>query len=220
MSNYSQIDSEMHFQPWIGTNYPKGINCIKLNHNPAPRLHLLGESHYIKPGDNSPLWTIEAVENWALGNDCHKAFWTKAISTVEGLSYRDFSRQEAWQKVAFSNFIQDHLSKPREAIPQEFWQRGSRCFLAQLALTKPDILIVLGKRLFLKLPREQSQIIPHFGISDNFGGVSDALTYRYDVDGESHETIAVSIIHPSSSHFNRSAATKRVQAVLRSINAD
>lgn len=194
-----RIDEQPFFQPWIGDQYAAKLKRVAngdLNNGGLHRVHLMAESHYSDESP-SPDWTKSAVQKLALEKNPDGAFWTKAIQVVEKKPAEELDRQQAWHDVAYSNFIQQPLSQARQAPTDEMWEEGRRCFFAQLAITRPTVLVVLGKRLFAQLPNEGVRVPWTLQMRPEWAAVSDAWLYPWINNGGLELTLAVSVAHPS-----------------------
>ncbi len=213
MTEYTEVgipDLQPFFWPWMGKEYRQRL--LEQNAS-SPRIHLMAESHYSKETPD-PSWTVDAVRELALAQNKFGAFWTKAIQIVERKPGCELDRLAAWNRVAYSNFIQDNLHENRKAPNSEMWERGRRTFFAQLALTRPSILIVLGKRLFAQLPNEGMRIPGPLREQPDSAPVEDAWLYPHDVEGERILTLAVCVTHPSGGGFQWETASGRAWSAI------
>jgi hypothetical protein len=176
----------------------------------------MGESHYSKEEPEID-WTIQAVLNLALQKNSDGAFWTKAIQTVENTPSWELDRASAWNRVAFSNFLQSKLTAPKDPIPEFYWEEARNAFFAQLAITRPTVLVALGVRLFSQLPNEGKPIPYKLDCGDGGPFVEGAWLYEYMTDIGPHRTVSISVFHPSSfGKFKWQDAARRVNAARRS----
>lgn len=201
-----------YFRPWIGSDYEEALHAVdtrSFTNGKLDRVHLMGESHY-SDEELSPDWTTDAVKNLALTQNRYGRFWTSAIQTYTNLPTSDFDRAEAWQCVAYSNFIQKPLQAARQAVPDEHWKSGQDAFFAQLAHTRPTVLVVLGKRLFSNLPNIGMRIPWNLAPCPDWEPIEDAWLYGYETEQGRHLTVAVSVTHPSGRGFQWEKAARRV----------
>lgn len=179
-----------------------------------PFLHVLGESHYILPGehayDDTPELTNQIVSEWAFEPSRGRSFFTRVAQFTEGKEAEELDRRAAWADIAYSNFVQSSLPAARTAPTQDMWERARRCFFAQLAITRPTVLIVLGDRLWQQLPCDRCRRLTPLQIERGGAEVDDAWQYRYSAGGTDESVIAVKIVHPSGRGFNWRVAAERV----------
>lgn len=200
------VDRSHFYDPWL----PAG---------PGVRWHVMGESHYINPGDpasyaNSPQLTQQVVKDWALG-DSGAAFFTRVASVVSGKEPTTFDRGEEWHKFAFSNFVQQPLDGPRIAPSSSQFEDARARFFSQLAATQPEVLVVLGSRAWNQLPSDVGAKVPpfRFAVEPDWPEIDDAGLYPFWVEDELVCTLAIKIVHPSAGfgRWNLAEATKRAQ---------
>lgn len=167
------------------------------------RFHVLGESHYDEgPVDEQhldPSTTKDVVRTWALKRNSGGAFFTRVASVVLNEAPDTFDRQAAWSEFAFSNFVQEFMAGPRIAPSPAAWKDAQTRFFGQLAITQPEVLVVLGSRQWDQLP-SVGVAIPgmKFDVHPDWAPVMDAWLYPYWVAGSLVCTIAVKVVHPSA----------------------
>jgi hypothetical protein len=139
----------LFFKPWVGRHYGEGGLF-------GQHIFILGEAHY--------QWKRSIQLTPQLTRDCVRAqisdaetkqFWTNIAIAFLGQrpSLRD--KQRFWHAVAFSNLIQDNVGfGPRIAPTEEMWAEGRLLFRHFVARYKPDVMAVLGYRLWEHLPDE------------------------------------------------------------------
>lgn len=141
-------DSQVHFLPWVGENYKKGI-CGR-------RVLVLGESHYCaKPEDDTPYITREVIADLLdLGSE-HEAYkntYTKFERALAGKVLDWHGKSELWNSVIFYNFVQTPMSGPRKSPSVKEFQDSFAAFFKVLEQYHPDCVIAWGKRLYDHLP--------------------------------------------------------------------
>lgn len=213
---FGSIEEQPFFDPWIGERYAQRLAADRDDVSMSGvmhRFHLMAESHY---SDEPPFagMTHKAVTELALQPNRYGAFWTKAIQVTENQPAAALDRARSWQDVAYSNFMQDVLSEPREAVPDAFWERGRKAFFAQLAITRPTVLVVLSKRLFAQLPNEGMRVPWKLTMQPDWPPVEDAWLYGYPIGDARHLTVAVSVGHPSGYGFSWERAARRAWSAM------
>lgn len=142
------------FDPWVGSKYQSdGIDGI--------RVLFLGESHYGETSDIYPEYTSDIVRKY--GQNERAAFFTKVAKLILGYGKEewisDSDRAEAWEKVAFYNYIQSILPKERERPTPEMWEQAPPYFFQTLDELKPQVVVVLGLELMRNIPPAPEGII-------------------------------------------------------------
>src|SRR5260221_3104767 len=132
--------SYMHYLPWVGKAYASGYKNGK-------RLLILAESHY---GDVRRIatryWTKRHFSKSSAG------FWTTIERVIEGHNLDKSARRAFWERVAFSNIIQESLDSAGVAPTESQWRRGRRAFREIIFWTRPDLIFVFSKRGFTRIP--------------------------------------------------------------------
>lgn len=196
------------FHPWIGS-----AACG----SDGVRWHVLGESHYSRPGENSydetPDLTRQVVRDWAFDRSPGSAFFTRVASVIKNQPPEVVERPAAWNAIAYSNFVQRMLDEPRKAPPANLLKAAREAFVAQLYLTGPEVLVVLGSRLWEQLPADNCVKLPpfKFDVEPDWPPVSDAWLYATRRAQGICFTIAVKIVHPSAGYgrWNWQVAAQR-----------
>lgn len=132
-------ESLMHYRPWRGNEYENGFLS-------GLKLLILGHSHY----DDE---TYGATEKWTRRHVEVEPddFWTHVEQVVSGQRLDNDQRRAFWNKVAFSNYIQEPLKlgdKPTEMQ----WAGAQGAFPEIIAYTKPDLMFVFSVEAWSKLP--------------------------------------------------------------------
>ena len=195
--------THIKFNPWIGNNYsqaPLGKKVL-----------VLGESHYDweqdSPIDHSPTVTNEVISE-QLDGHYTKAFWTHiTITFLNKLPTLD-DKREFWHAVSFYNYVQQSAGMGARVPPSsEMFQASEPAFFEVLESLKPEVVVVLGYRLWQRLPKQTTE---DETIETQSGPI---LTRRYSYVGGT--CLACSIKHPSSG-FNGRDWHSRVMTVIRS----
>lgn len=202
------------YLPWVGKN-TTGSEGV--------RWHVMGESHYLSEGPdaytNSPQLTRQIVADWGLAETHSSAFFTRVAAVIAHCDPSRVDRAAAWQSIAYSNFIQEPMSGPRIAPTPQQSADACRLFCSQLASTRPEVLVVLGNRLWQQLPTDMGCSVPTFQFAPepDWLPIEDAWIYPYHVEGVLVCTVAVKIVHPSAGHgrWNWEIAAQRVHGTAR-----
>lgn len=170
-----------YFSPWVGANYSLQTS----------RVMILGESTF--RSDARPNYTIDCIQE-IIADQGRYRFWTNiAIALLGRKPSRDETRN-LWHSVAFHNYVQESVGDgPRIAPTDEMWKRDANllAFREIVAVLKPKCVIVLGKRLWRRLPPTGSTGGP------TIVGAPQPDTRIYSLD-DGHRFLAYGIAHPSS----------------------
>lgn len=178
--------SEVFFTPWVGDDYASGKRFGK-------RVMILGEAHYQWDHDIEPYpeLTRTAIRNQITGAHSY-AFWTRIVSAFFGHKPNLAEKQDFWRSVAFYNYVQKNVGHgPRVAPTDEMWTRSEAPFKGVLHELAPQVLIVLGYRLWNRIPDLD-------GAEDQpIDGANQTRTWRYPLP-QGGSCLAYGIRHPSS----------------------
>ena len=124
--------------PWIGSRYATdGIG--------GKRVLILGESHHGGEGCDYLAFTAGVIRAEALGENGHprRRFFTRVHRVVVGGrgGFPDSEREDFWSRVAFCNFIQTALEKPRDRPTYEMWQAAREPFLDTIREHAPSLVL-------------------------------------------------------------------------------
>jgi hypothetical protein len=198
------MSEPLFFKPWIGADYERlrtQIEAGEFEHDVwSHPYHVMGESHYGKPEEYDPGLTRLMVERCGHHSSHGKcsAFFGKVLKIVTGQELTTLEREEHWRKLAFSNFLQDLMPGPLVPPQEHQWERGRRAFRKQLALTRPEVLLVLGQRLWGNLPRDFGFPAAEMVSMNGQVTIKEAWAYVYEQQGRKRLTLAVYVIHPSA----------------------
>ncbi|ENT4838116.1 TPA: hypothetical protein ACNHSB_004962, partial [Escherichia coli] len=94
-------NSSVKFQPWVGDHYHSSRYGV--------RVMVLGESHYGEPEDYAPDFTQHVINEHAFQPGLR--FFTIATNLLRGTTDEPTAeeRREAWQHVAFYNYVQEFV---------------------------------------------------------------------------------------------------------------
>ena len=122
----------VHFQPWVGSGYERGIAGRKVL--------VLGESHYCaRTEDDVPEVTVNVIRD---------------LLDPE-LDWQGKAR--LWNSVVFYNYVQTPLSGPRRAPSMQEFRSSETAFFEVLEHFRPDCVLVWGRRLYNALPQAGAQ---------------------------------------------------------------
>ena len=129
----------MKLPPWVGAGFGKP-NA----HSLPKRLLLVGESSWSEESD-PPDCLITKVVNDYINRGGHP-FLNGMIRAILGLVAKPSQneRRSFYNSVAFYNFIQDVLKRPRVRPTKEQWEYGCEVFPSCLDLLKPSHVVVFG----------------------------------------------------------------------------
>jgi hypothetical protein len=140
----------IHYKPWKGDNYSRGVAKGR-------RLLVLGESHYSDAGQD----TIKYTKQYIDGHPGNFGFWTVIMQNVVGKKQWDIDRRAFWHSIALYNYIQEPIWEgPRTPPTPKMWAKAAKPFFEVLNQLKPTHLLVLGKRLWEKIPGDGRQAPP------------------------------------------------------------
>lgn len=195
--------STVFFKPWIGDDYATGNKFGK-------RVMILGESHYqwdkaIQP---YPELTRTAIRDQIDGTYTY-AFWTRIVSAFLGYKPGLEEKGVFWQSVAFYNYVQESVSfGPRIALKPEMWTRSETAFAEVLYEHAPQVLIVLGYRLWNHLADLDGSW------DEPVVGAAQSQTWRYPIP-KGGTCLAYGIRHPSSGFTGRKWQSHILEVIRR-----
>ena len=131
----------VNFLPFVGEKY--------YNSRYGVRVLVLGESHYGSEEDNCADFTQRVIRDLAYRPGF--AFFSKLTNVLRGRTDwpSDEERRETWQHVAFYNFVQEFVAAESRVAPTEaMWRAAQAPFLNVVRELKPDVILVLGSRLW------------------------------------------------------------------------
>lgn len=185
------------FSPRVGVNYAK------------TGLLVLGESHYCnKQCQNCGLceahpecanFTTNVVNDY-LNPNIEREGWMNTYLKFErslvGHATNINESCQIWENIAFYNYLQVPMSKPRQAGTKEQYQQSEDAFFSVLETLRPRLMIVWGKRLWHHLPytywRDSDPLII------NSSNVYEEVGYYTLPSG--HVVHAIGVIHPSAGY--------------------
>jgi hypothetical protein len=162
------------------------------------KILVLGESHYQRD-DNKPLYpefTRDCIEE-QLEGDWTYQFWTNIVVAFLNRRPTLEEKRDFWHSVAFYNYIQQSVGpRPRVHPSTNMWQKSEQGFIDVLNLLTPNVLLVLGKRLWNNLPSLHGKPGPAIL------GAEQSETWYYRLTGDD-SCLAYGIRHPSAGFSGR-----------------
>lgn len=140
----------LSWHPWIGENYENGGKFGK-------KVLILGESHYGTSNDN---WFNENLTRLTIqqkigeaegeiGKFYKKAFHTNIFKAFNEKPPTNENVKEFWHSVAYFNYVQGSVgAKARVRPTNNDWKKSFKSVLKTLEILKPDIIVVLGYKLW------------------------------------------------------------------------
>ena len=140
--------SAVRFTPWVGNHYEQGFRGL--------RVLLVCESHYGKKLHERPTVTSEIVKALALGERHSRAtarlsrhpHFAKIMAALTSTrsSFSLAQKEKFWGSVAYYNFLQEFLSKPRESPSPHMWEEGASAFTDVMGVLSPELIVCFSKR--------------------------------------------------------------------------
>jgi hypothetical protein len=121
MTQIAATDSTIVFQPYVGTRYHDQAAA-------APKILLLGESHYYKDDlqDHRQL-TNHVVQEYLDGQKFK--FFTIATKICAGEDLGVQKKQALWEHISFYNYIQESVGEnPRDRPTKAMWGNSLPAF--------------------------------------------------------------------------------------------
>ncbi len=135
----------VYFMPWVGLNYGRK-NHFKLN------LMVLGESHYRWGRPHGQHETVRLVSDY-IKPDSRNLFGRKVRQLICG--EEDVSAGDFWDSILFYNYVQAYVGNEPQVRPtSSMWAEAEPGFLEVIRYYSPDVIVVLGKKLWDHLPKE------------------------------------------------------------------
>lgn len=110
--------SKLHFQPWKGIDYSKG-------YYKGLKLLILGDSHH---GEYDPGATKKYTSEHLTDGLGPYQFLKHIEEVVTGASLDPNQRRRFWDRVSFSNYIQEALGKAATHLRRSSGRRRARAF--------------------------------------------------------------------------------------------
>lgn len=141
----------VHFTPWIGKNYARGIN--------GKKVMALGESHYCgKPEDDVPSITNNVICRYLDSTNNEFEGWMNTYTKfIRALSGEEISRETSsgwWNRILFYNYVQVPMTGARVAPTEQEFRDSDAAFFEILGEYQPDKILAWGKRLYSELPNK------------------------------------------------------------------
>lgn len=185
------------FTPYIGEKYQQGYQ--------GKKVLVLGESHYSADEEGNaslddPTFTNYIVQefiNYQNGEREHSSWMNTFTKFAKAFHNGDLSANEIvnfWERVAFYNYVQEPMAAPRQSPTTEQFTKSEKAFWEVLEVCQPDIVVVWGDRLWVKMPYT-GEYQPKENTLINKG----KGFYYYKVGNK--EIAAMYILHPSAQKF-------------------
>lgn len=143
MTQYEHV----HFRPWIGGDFATGgIFDLKVM--------ILGESHYVWEDLPPPRIETQRIIERIARSDYESRFHPNVEIAVLGAKQFADDRRCFWNSVLFYNYLQEPLPNSRQPPAAASWQAAEPAFREVLERHAPQVILVLGKRLWGCLPGE------------------------------------------------------------------
>lgn len=138
----------MKFDPWVGHDYSSADNIFG-----GRKILIVGESHYDSPenvGSCSPDYTNIVVGNYVSDKKRHSFFTNlSTLLTGVGPEASRLATRLTWENFAFYNYVPVFVaSSARSFESKAFWDLGQEAYEDVLRTLSPDLIIVLGLRLW------------------------------------------------------------------------
>jgi hypothetical protein len=191
----SDNPNRMYYIPWKGPSYKEGYRH-------GLRLIILGDSF------NKDTWSqtapSEVVQKYVAGE--HLRFFAKVQWVVTGTQARSEEERRAfWDRVAFTNLIQESMETPSTPPTEEQWRYAWECFPEIVSTTRPDVIFCFTRRGWNIQAKFDSPFI-----GSNIEQISSAQrpkdpAYLYDFSSvqPGYRAIAGCFNHPSSIASNQ-----------------
>lgn len=160
----------IHFRPWKGTEYEKGIG--------GKRLLVLGESHYSdKDNPEQTQVVMRELLDYKLGTGKYKP-WMKTFTVFErAVAGRELSGEESaafWNSVLFYNFVQEMMPDRGFRPTRKQFADSAAAFEEVLNEYEPDLVIAWGTALYDSTPVLDGRDTPSIVYDD-----ANIYTYEY-----------------------------------------
>lgn len=127
---------QVYSLPWIGSHYNKAKPW-------KVRLLLVGELSHSLTSSTSRDSTQKLIQEY-INHEWNHKFWTNIGQVVTGKQHSMIDRAEFWQSVSFYNYVQP--------LTEEVRSNSEMAFFEVLRVLKPGCILVLGERLWKRLP--------------------------------------------------------------------
>ncbi|WP_370621706.1 hypothetical protein NMD10_27700 (plasmid) [Citrobacter portucalensis] len=138
-------NSHVKFLPWVGERYHSSRYGV--------RVLVLGESHYGVQEDYTPDFTRDVVNGHAFQSGFR--FFTMITTLLRGSPgcADEEERREAWQHVAFYNYVQEFVGDAGRIRPtRAMWRDAAAALEEVVTELRPDVILVLGYQMWDHLP--------------------------------------------------------------------
>lgn len=144
----SNSQATVSFTPWIGSRYEEGgVEGTKVL--------VLGESHYGDEEEVESSFTRRVVQSHVY-NGRHRFFTIVAkllLGKGAGTPVAQREREWVWDRIAFYNYVQSLAGTgPDGNVTDPMWEEAKQPFLDVVEVTRPDIILVVGREVGDHLP--------------------------------------------------------------------
>jgi len=205
------IMRNVFFKPWIGERFESSGYLGK-------KLLVLGESHYCEieqicaecgitgmVGCNDfTNSTVRKFLAYKFSGTAHRRWmntYTRFGNVMENRRLNADETAALWSSIAFYNYVQIAVTDKRTPPSAENFRISEEAFLRVVRELSPDLIIAWGDRLWGNMPSTGRDV-----------QIQDTRYYVYRFDN-GLAVPAVSVYHPSTSHFNFGSHELLVKAI-------
>ncbi|WP_157580157.1 hypothetical protein [Rudanella lutea] len=144
---------DINFEPFVGKDY----------YSQSPKILVLGESHYAGEGDQQSDFTQKIVqENAQRQNGQSHRFFTLIAKSIDK-QLDNLTAPSLWDRVAFYNYVQVIVgARPGIRPTNTMFANSDQAYRAVLERLKPDLVVVVGRRLASHLAWHKNYFGPAF----------------------------------------------------------
>ena len=178
---------KLTFLPFIGRSY---YNTNVLGDK---KIMALGESHY--GTTPTPDITKDVLARYLNPSVEHEGWMNTFTKFERSLVNKETSREESriiWESLVFYNYVQVLMDDTRTAPTKQQYRDSEEAFFQVLEETRPDILIVWGRRLWSNLPYTNWEEGEEIRVDDY------VVDNGYYTLKDGHKVHAYCIYHPSA----------------------
>ena len=178
--------SNVFYKPWVGAKYKSS----------KPRIMLLGESVYGDvPKEEGSEFVINMINAVYTQTWCNPYF-TKVTNLLNQLNISWAANEfDCWGNLLFYEYVQEPLDSARVRPTTEQWEKSEIAFEEILNEYKPQLILVLGKELYKRLPELNGDIQDNFKYKYN-GKEFSSECWKYNVNNK--DIYVLEVQHPSS----------------------
>lgn len=185
------------FDPWVGKNYSKGINGVKVlvlghSHTCGEKCPGCGNAVMREECGNFTQNVVRDYLAWGRGNFTFDRWIKTFVSFERALSGRVLdqqSREEVWNSISFYNLVQTAMDDPYMQPTQEQYLAAQQAFPTVIRELLPDVIIAWGKA-YSYAPDLDGYPLESVEYEDALGKL-----WGYTIDGK--PVVLLGIKHPS-----------------------